>query len=418
MRILVITYRLPVDLCSGDKATIHHFLKHLAGRGHEVVLLSFIANESMRDQLEFVAPYCDRVELQLLPRWQSYLNCLRSVFTKTPFQVNYFRSPAMSARIRRLLSRERFDVVYAYHLRSGQYLDSVSGSARILDLKPVQTLNLERMKNFVSSFWLKRLYRAEYDRVARYEPNLVRTVDRCFVISDVDRQAIDPRAELNNVVLNPHGVDADHFAPDADCEEEPNSLIFSGKMNYDPNVDAVLYFCQEIYPAIIARVPSVKLYVVGTSPKPAVEALARDPSIVVTGYVDDFRPYLNRAQVAVDPLRIGAGLQNKVLEGMAMGLPMVVTSKANEGIRAVNGRDVLVADRPSDFADHVVNLLQEPDRRRSLGQSARQLILDEWTWEKHFEHLEQAMLQASQAKSQDQPHHQASQTAVSSTVAK
>ena len=174
-------------------------------------------------------------------------------------------------------------------------------------------------------------------------------------------------------------------------------------MNYDPNVDAVQYFYEDIFPSIKSRIPSVKLYIVGTDPKPAVKALARDPAVTVTGYVDDFRPYLDRAQVAVDPLRIGAGLQNKVLEGMAMGLPMVVTSKANEGIRAVDGRDVLVADCPSDFADHVVNLLRNPDRRRRLGQSARQLILDEWTWDKHFEHLEHVLIHAAGSNSLQQP---------------
>ncbi len=395
MRILVITYRLPVDLCSGDQTTIHHMLKYLAAN-HEIVLLSMIDSEDMRDRLELVEPYCERVELVRLPRWQSALNCLRAVFSSNPLQIGYFRSNAMFARIRELFETEEFDVAYGYHLRSGQYLEGVTQCPRVLDLKPVQTLNLERMKDHVSNPLKRLLYNIEHRRVQRYEPKLVRQFDRCVVISDIDQQAIDPEGTMDNVALNPHGLDVEKFAPDPAVEKEPGSVIFSGKMSYDPNVDAVVYFHEKIWPLIKTTHPNAKLYVVGANPKPAVTALAQDPSVTVTGFVDDMREYLNRAEVAVDPLRIGAGLQNKLLEGMSMGLPMVATPIANEGIGAVEGRDLLVADSPREFADCVSRLLDSQDTREQMGAAARQFIVDNWTWENYFADLEQMMIDLAQ----------------------
>jgi sugar transferase (PEP-CTERM/EpsH1 system associated) len=398
MRLLLITYRLPTDLCSGDHTTIHHLIKHLSAR-HQIVLLSLIPSDEMRDRLDLVAPYCERVELVRLPRWQSYLNCLRGLLTSNPLQVAYYRSDVLMERIQRLLQEEPFDVAYAYHLRSGQYLLNADRCPRVLDLKPVQTLNLKRMKQHVSNPVQRLLYRLEHRRVESYEPALVRQFERCFVISDVDRTHVDPAGDFDNIELNPHGVDADGFAPDPAVKKEPASVIVSGKMSYAPNVDAVLYFHDVIWPLIRAQIPAAKLFIVGAKPKRCITALARDPSVTVTGFVKDIRPYLNRAEVAIGPLRIAAGLQNKLLEGMAMGLPMVVTPAANEGIGASDGRDLLVAESPVSFAEGVIRLLREPEERQRMGSAARDFIVQNWTWEKYFDELEQMLLNVAQSDS-------------------
>ncbi len=397
MRLLLITYRLPVDLCSGDQTTIHHLMKYLSPR-HEIVLLSLITSEKMREQLDLVAPFCERVELVRIPRWKSYLNCLHGLFSPLPLQIAYYRSSEMLERIQKLLQEDDFDVAYAYHLRAGQYLEEVSHCPRVLDLKPVQSLNLERMKQHIHDPVRRLLYRAEHRRVKSYEPALVRQFERCFVISQTDRSHVDPEGEYDNIELNPHGVNVERFAPDPTVEKEPRSVIFSGKMSYDPNVDAVLYFHKNIWPAIQKQIPTAKLYVVGANPKKAVVALAQDPSVTVTGFVKDMRLYLNRAEVAVAPLRIAAGLQNKLLEGMAIGLPMVVTPVANEGIGASDGRDLLVAESPTRFAESVIRLLQNPKQRQQIGTAARNFIVNHWTWEKHFADLEQMLVDVARRR--------------------
>jgi glycosyltransferase involved in cell wall biosynthesis len=236
----------------------------------------------------------------------------------------------------------------------------------------------------------------------------VRRFDRCLVISETDQRELDPDDRLDNIRLNPHGIDPNKFAPAEDAVKEPGALIFSGKMDYDPNVDAAVYFCKDIFPLIKRKRPDAKVYIVGINPKPPVAALARDPSVIVTGFVPDMRPYMDRAQVALDPLRIGAGLQNKVLENMSMGLPLVMTTVANEGIRAKDGRDALIADAPQLFADHVVRLLDDEPLRRQFGAAARDFVVDGWSWEKHFDDLEQIfdeLVSADRESIQDRQSH-------------
>ncbi len=391
MRLLVTTFRLPTDLCTGDKTTIHHMLKYLSSR-HEIFFMSFAASEEMAQQTELVAPYCKRVEIVCLPRWRSFSNCVKGLLSADPLQVHYFRSRQMRQRIARLIEEEQIDLAYGYHLRSAQYLADINACPRVLDLKPVQTLNLKRMKDHVSSPIQRLLFKTEFRRVRRYEPEVVRQMDLCCVISERDRREIDPDGQQDNVFVNPHGLDVAYFAPDAQCEKEPASLIFTGNMNYVPNVDAITYFCEQIFPIIKQRCPSVQLKIVGKDPRPAVVALASDPSIQVTGFVDDMRTYTNKAQIAVAPIRIAAGLQNKVLEAMAMGLPLVMTPAANEGIGAAAGQNAVVADSADEFAQQVVDLLNDPLRRINLGEAARDFIEREWSWESHFEDLEQRML--------------------------
>ena len=395
MKILLLTYRLPTDLCGGDKSTIHHMLKFLSQR-HQVVLLSLIHSPEQRKQTDLVAPFCERVELIHLPRWRSYLNCSLAMLSGSPFQVAYFRCTAFRRRLQQLLATENFDVLYGYHLRSAQYLQVPqprlsTPPLRVLDLKPVQSLNLRRMKEHFRSPVKRLLYQEECRRVVKYEPHVVESLDRCFIISETDRQALDPNSQLSNVTINPHGIDTKKFCPQPSSHKHPSSIVFCGKMDYDPNVDAAMYFCREIFPHIKKSVPQAKLFLVGSNPPSSIQYLARDSSIEVTGYVDDVRSYLNRSEVAIDPLRIGAGLQNKVLEAMASGLPMVITPIANEGIQARHGRDVLVSGSSLEFADSVVRLLEDPALRSQMGAAAREFVCESWTWEKHFLQLEEEL---------------------------
>ena len=390
MRLLVTTFRFPDELCTGDKTTIHHMLKYLALR-HEITFLSFASSDLTTKEMEFVAPYCKRVELVRLPKWRSVANCVRGLVSTDPLQVWYFRSRELHQRIAQVIEEERIEVAYGYHLRSAQYLEKIDACPRILDLKPVQSLNLRRMKDHVSNPIRKLVYKAEHRRVHRYEPRLARAMDRCLVISETDRREIDPLEEHDNLRINPHGLDTSFFAPDPASSQQPGTLIFTGNMNYDPNVDAARSFCEQVYPLIQQEFPSVKLRIAGKNPQPAVLALGNEPSITVTGFVDDIRSETRAAEIAIAPMRIAAGLQNKVLESMSVGLPVVMTSIANEGIGAIPERDALVADSPASFAKQVVRLLKNPEERSRISKAARAFIESAWSWESHFENLENWM---------------------------
>ena len=396
MRLLVVTYRIPEDLCTGDRTTVHHLLKYLSQR-HEITFVSLIRSMEQYQQTEYVAPYCKRVELVNLPRWRSAVNAAAGFFSQRPLQLSFFHSSEMSRRIRQVVEEEQIDVVYGYHLRSAQYLDRITERPTVLDLKPVQTLNLGRMKRHISNPVRRFLYGSEFRRVRKYEPAVASRLSRCLVISNADRQAIDPQGKLQNVIVNPHGLDPDYFAPNPDEAKMPGRIVFSGNMSYDPNVDAIVHFVDEVYPLIKQIRPHVTLSVVGKNPKPSVSALDRDPSIEVTGFVDDIRPYLNRAEIAVNPLRIGAGLQNKVMEAMSMELPMVMTTVANEGIQSTAGVHAVLADSTTALVSSIVRLLDDAHERTRIGQAARRWILDKWSWERHFQPLEKMLVDLAQS---------------------
>jgi polysaccharide biosynthesis protein PslH len=388
MRLLVLTYRLPWHTYTADRYTMLHFVKHFSKR-HRITLAAFAESEEEAARADVLKPYCERVEPILLPPLKSRLQGLAGLASSKPIAVSLYRSRAMAETIQRIVRENQVDLAYVYHLRMGQYLADIDAIPRCIALQPVQTLNLKRFRDHVVHPLWKLFYTIEHQRMCRYEPSIAAKFDRCLLISEKDRKALDPDQRLQNVFFNPHGLDPDYFAPDASIPKEPHSIIFHGSMRYQANEDAILYFSREIYPLVKQQVPDARLYVVGLEPPASVRALSSDPSITVTGFVPDTRDYLNRAQVAVDPLRIGAGLQNKVLESMSMGLPVVATCLANEGIGATCEEQIVLADDPSLFAERIVSLFLDEALRKRLGAAARTFIQRNWSWERYYEPLEE-----------------------------
>jgi glycosyltransferase involved in cell wall biosynthesis len=235
--------------------------------------------------------------------------------------------------------------------------------------------------------------------MAAYEARLWRDVSRTVLIGEQDRAAIARACreqglpEIDNVVWGPHGVDVDRFRPRPQAEE-PDVVVMSGVMRYAPNVEAALWFAREVWPLVRARRPQARFFLVGRDPAPAVQALDGKDGITVTGTVEDPADWIARACVCVAPIRAAAGLQNKLLEAMAMAKAVVATPVANEGIRAPAGEALLLAHAPAEFAAELVGLLGDPERRRILGAAARRFVEDKWTWEGPFLELEAEFLAA------------------------
>jgi sugar transferase (PEP-CTERM/EpsH1 system associated) len=386
--IVVAAPRFPFPLDKGDRLTVFNLLKYFSQR-HRVSLVCFLEGGQDPRWVKEVEPFCKRVEIVPLRKLRAYLSCLLSLFGRTPFQVRYYSDPTMHHTVRRLIDETRPHLLYAHTIRMGQYIVPYNAYARVLAMQVSMTLNYHRLAQHAPGFFSKIFYLAEYRKLRKFEAAFARRFDRALLISKHDLNAIEQKTPLHNVFFNPHGVDFTHFSPDTSVQKEPNTLIFTGNMGYPPNVDAALYFCREILPLVRRQVPDIKLYIVGADPTPEIESLGRDPFVEVTGRVPDLRVYMNRVEVGIDPLRVGAGLQNKVLEGMAMELPMVITSVANEGIQAVDKENVLIADSPGHFADRIVTLLPDPSQRIRLGTAARDFVVDNWSWEEHFSDLEE-----------------------------
>ena len=387
LNIVIAAPRFPYPLDRGDRITVYNLLRFFSQR-HTLSLLCFLEPDQDPTWVEKVKPFCAEVVTVPLSKPKAYANSLRGVFGKTPLQVRYYRDPAMTEAMDALVARQKPDLLYAHTIRMGQYTESFRDTLRVLALQISMTLNYRRLAEQAQSPLNKLLYGLEYRKLRSFEGPYAQKFDKVLLISPHDLKAIEHDPPVEKTFFSPHGVSFEHFMADPGIEKDPRSIIFTGNMGYAPNVDAARYFYEDIFPLVRAKIPKVQWSVVGTEPAPEISKMAEDPAVTVTGRVPDLRDYMNRAQVAIDPLRVGAGLQNKVLEGMAMGLPMVVTSVANEGIQATHGENILVADDRATFAQHIVTLLEDAEKRVELGRAARASIVEQWSWEKHFKDLE------------------------------
>jgi len=388
VRILVLAPRFPYPLDKGDRLTVFNLVKHFS-RLHDVALVTFLEPGQDPEDRRHLEDAADRIDTVPLQARRSYLRAVLRMLRGKPLQVGYYSSPQMSRKVAQVIEEFRPDIVYSHTIRMADYLADDDQRPKVLAMQISMKLNYGRLARVHKSLVRRLVYRVEAWWAGRYEPRVARRFDRCLLISEHDVSALGtPRPA--NILINPHGVDFRFFTPTS-SEEEEGGLVFTGNMAYPPNADAVHWFVEEILPLVRSEVPEAHLTVVGADPLPSVLELASDPAVEVTGRVEDLRPYLDGAQVAIDPLRVGAGLQNKILEGMSMGVPMVVTTVANEGIGAEPGRHLLVADTPEVFAAAVVTLLRDPDMRTAMGAVARKFIVEQWSWEKHFGDLEREM---------------------------
>jgi glycosyltransferase involved in cell wall biosynthesis len=297
-------------------------------------------------------------------------------------------------------------VAYALYVRSAAALRRAAragGPVTFMDLHLSQYLNSRRLAATTRSPAERLLYRLESRLLRAYEARIWRPFTRTRLAGPSDLAAIRAACraegvpEIDNVVLGPHGVDTERFRPRPEVAVEPGTVVMTGAMRYAPNAQGALWLAAEVWPRVRAARPDARLYLVGRDPPPAVRELDGKGGIVVTGTVDDPALWMARAAVGTAPIRAAAGLQNKVLEGLAMGKAMVATTAANEGIGAVPDRDLLIADAPAAFARALLDLLATPARAAALGTAARAFVESGWTWEAHFLRLERDFLEALDA---------------------
>jgi sugar transferase (PEP-CTERM/EpsH1 system associated) len=388
LKIVIVAPRFPYPLDKGDRLTIFHMLRHFS-RNHRLTLVCFLESGQDEAWVEKISPFCEKVVTIPHSKARAVANCALGVGGRNPLQVNYFSDARLRRAVTEIIEEDKPDILYAHTIRMGQYIEPYRNLPRVLAMQISMTLNYRRLAEQRQSLPMKLFHTLEYRKVRDYEGTYASQFDRVLLISPHDLAAIERDRPEGNVFFSPHGVDFEYFTASPDAQADFPSIIFTGNMAYAPNVDAANYFYHEIWPLIRQEVPGIRWRIVGADPSPSIQAMAADDDIEVTGRVPDLREYLQRATLAIDPLRVGAGLQNKVLEGMSMGLPMVITPIANEGINAVPGVNIAVEEAPEQFARAVVELTRDDSSRERMGRAARQFIVDNWSWEKHFDDLEE-----------------------------
>jgi len=393
LNILFLTPKVPYPPTDGGRIAVFEPLRHLSLRGHHITLLS-LGSRGHQD-LAPLRQYC-RLEVVEHNTANRFLPALLNLLSPIPYTISKYNSEAMARRMRRLLASEHFDLVHIEHLHMGHYLP-IAKEFNIPVL--LRQHNVESM--LVERFWQKAqgiewLYAwTQLVKLRHFEAKACEQADVSLTITDVDAERLRQLNARIKTAVVPAGVDTDYYRPIPDLEES-NAIVFVGSMDWRPNVDAVMWFCDDILPRIERQVPGVKFYIVGKNPLRAVQRLADRGNVVVTGFVEDVREYFARGTVFVVPLRIGSGMRLKILQAMAMGRPVVSTSMGAEGIRATNGQAILLADEADTFAEHIVRLMTSSKFRVHIGDNARKVASDLYSWSRIVNLLETIYTQTMQ----------------------
>jgi polysaccharide biosynthesis protein PslH len=385
MRVLYLCQRVPYPPNRGDKIATYHHIRHLA-RNHEVALGCLADGEADLDNVSGIAPFVTSVDAVPLSRWRGRWRMLAGLAKGTPLTLAYFNEPELRWRLRERVAASCFDVVVIYSSGMAQFVEESGGVPRVMFFSDLDSLKWQQYGENIG-LPMRWVYNREARRLLHYERRVAATFEQSVVCSLrelEDCRHLLPEARVSCVS---NGVDLEYFRPTWQPKRK-NSLVFTGVMDYLPNVDGVAWFCDEVLPLIRAQVPDVTFTICGARPTLRVQTLQRIGGVAVTGNVPDVRPFLAEASVCVVPLRMGRGIQNKLLEAMAMGVATVSTTVAFAGVEALRGTDLMVADDAQEFAAHVVRLLRDEKLRAHLGQSARAAMEKSYSWETRLADLE------------------------------
>jgi polysaccharide biosynthesis protein PslH len=376
----------------------YNLIRHLAERGHQIHLLTLAAHDDDIQVAAQMEMYCS-VTTFPLPRWRSLFNAALTLPTSSPLQAAYCWQPAAARWLEQRIKQEIDDVIHVEHLRGARYgltalktFQQMGKSAPVIwDSVDCISYLFRQASSRAHRLSSRLITTLEANRTAHFEGNVVGQFRQVLVTSPVDRQALLELAtdkSVANITVLPNGSNLDYFTPDDTTVRESATLVITGKMSYHANVAMTLYLVREVLPKVWAKRPDVKLWVVGKDPAPELLALRENPNISITGTVDDIRPYLRRATLAVSPILYGAGIQNKLLEAMACGTPVVTTPQAVLPLAVQNGVELCIANEPETFAQSILNLLTDDQKRNQLGLDGRRYVEQNHDWGKIVESLE------------------------------
>jgi len=360
-------------------------IKHLAA-DHEVTVASLARSRNEALEGTGIAPYCTRYEMAEVRNPIQVIRMLLRVPTSTPSSMGFFYSPALAQRVRERLARERFDLIFVHCSSVAQYVAGVRGIPKILDFGDMDSqkwLEYARYKPFPLSagYWL------EGRKLAREERRLAGRFDLCTATTRAEWETLEGYRTGVATDWFPNGVDSAYFAPAAE-PYDTDTLCFVGRMDYYPNQECMFEFCARTLPLVRAHRPNVKLLIVGADPSSAVRKLGELPGVTVTGPVPDVRPYLQRSALMVAPLNIARGTQNKILEAMASGVPVVASRVAAGGVDAAPGEHFAVASTPEEHAQAILRILGDPAERRRLAVAGRERMLSHHAWDRSMQRLD------------------------------
>ena len=350
-KILFVTSRFPWPLDKGDKLRAYHQLKFFS-KYADVYLFSVNDMKSPVILPDEIKTICKEITIARLTIFSVLLNLLRSVFSSNPFQVGYFYNQRIKRQFETFADKTKPDFIFAQLIRTAPIV-MTRRERKILDYMDVFSKGIERRMR-TEPFYLKPLFKCEQRRLVHYEAKVFDWFDASTIISNQDKNLIQ-HVQRDEIIVVPNGVDLDFFYPAQGIKSF--EILFNGNMNYPPNIEAAEYLCKKVLPIVHQKKPNVKVLISGTSPSARVLNLVSN-KVVVSGYVPDVRVNFSKCMMLVAPMQSSIGLQNKLLEAMAMGIPCITSTLANNALQAEDGTEIFVADTPEAFAEKIIKLLE------------------------------------------------------------
>ncbi len=385
MKIFVLLPRIPYPLEKGDKLRAYHQIRQLSKR-HEIILCALNDDAKIDEQLAFQAlqPYCASINFIRISKPRILLGLARAFCKGLPLQCGYYYNRNAARKVDGLIAKHQPDLLYCQLLRTAEYIRH-RDLPKAIDFQDIFSYGMKRRAD-IANIFTRPVFNMEYRRLKRYEETVFDDFDVRSIISEPDR-SLFPHPEREKILIVPNGVDHDFFKP----QQQPKryDIVFTGNMSYAPNVNAVDYLANEIMPVVWKTLPDATLYIAGASPAPDVKKAASD-RILISGWLDDIRDAYAQSRVFIAPMRIGTGLQNKLLEAMSMGLPAITSPLANASLGAKPNEEILVGNNAEEMARHIVTLLTDKDKAEHIAQAGFDFTNRVYDWGKATEKLESA----------------------------
>lgn len=375
MKLLVVLSRFPYPLEKGDKLRAYHQIRVLS-RQHDIYLFALSDNEVPLASMEAMKPFCQEIRVGRFCWWTKLTNSLRAFFKGWPIQCGYFYSREAKKALRQFADEVKPDMVYAQLVRTVPYVQELEGE-KTIDYQDVFSQGMLRRAQR-APFWKRPFFKMESRRLRRYEAEVFPLFQHHTIITEVDRDLM-PVKEKDKIRIVGNGVDFEQYRYEG--QEKNYDLIFAGNMSYAPNVDAAEFIVKQILPRLLPQFPNLRLVLCGTDPAPRVRAL-QGPHVTVTGWVESIAEYYAQSRIFLAPMRLGTGLQNKLLEAMATQLPCVTSPLAGKPLKdAVPQQDILICSTPDDYAVAITRLLTDPTYYQQIASNGYRYVKENYSWE-------------------------------------
>jgi sugar transferase (PEP-CTERM/EpsH1 system associated) len=386
VNILYVCHRFPFPPKRGGKIRPFNMIRHFQASGHRVTVCSLARSPEEAAEAAGIAPYCADFELVEVSEVQQFARMIVRLPLTTPSSMGYFHSPQLAHRVRERLARQTWDLIFVHCSSVAQYVEHVRDVPKILDFGDMDSQKWLEYANY-KPLPVSWGYRLEGTKMQRAEARLARRFDVCTATTRAEWQTLESYRTGAATDWFPNGVDSEFFCP-APEPYDADTISFVGRMDYYPNQECMHRFCDEVWPLLRARRPALKLLIVGADPSAPIRKLADRPGVTVTGSVADVRPFVRASAAMVAPLAIARGTQNKILESMAMGVPVITSSAAAGGVDAEPGAHLLVAGTPSEQVEAIATILEQPEARRRLSLAGRERVLSHHSWGQSMHRLD------------------------------